>query len=179
MSREAAETQTLNTDVSMDAYDSGAATEAAGPATLWEKLEEHILAFVGLEEDWDGAGAEKVRDELIRSALHLIRKLQADRLSPPHDAYPLPDGNIILEWQHHDGVIERIEVEGVGLGQLMVTYPDAPAEFTELRWLPAGPLYKTAITAIGLCHQEALNAATVRKEDSSDPSGFGNFELAA
>jgi hypothetical protein len=114
--------------------------EEVGGITVWDKVSEQILAISRLVADWDGGGALAVRPELICSAMRLIHLLQANGEAPPQDAYPLPDGNIILEWQFDDGVIRRIEVEEIGRGQLMVTYPaDKPATFSELTWYALSP----------------------------------------
>ena len=96
------------------------------------------------KEDWDGEGAPQIQPDLIGSVLHLVKQLMEELRPAPQDVYPLPDGNIMLEWQHQDGIIERIEIEGVGRGELMITYPNAPAEFFEMFWSPCDLSMSTA-----------------------------------
>jgi hypothetical protein len=112
--------------------------EIADSIAKWEQVQDHILALLRLEDNWDGEGAPQIRPELVRSALHLVHKLMAIQYGAPQDVYPLPDATIILEWQYQHGIIERIEVERVGQGELMVTFPNAPAHFSEITWPPAG-----------------------------------------
>ena len=73
---------------------------------------------------------------LIRSARALAVQLKKERECPPQDVYPLSEGTIILEWQRADKVIVRIEIEDVGRGERMVSYPDSPAEFFPITWSP-------------------------------------------
>jgi len=81
-----------------------------------------------------GSDGTPVRKEVVRSAIHLVDGLMTNNIGEPQDVYPLPNGNIILEWHRVGGVIERIEVEGLFKGELMRTFPDAPAEFQQLNW---------------------------------------------
>src|SRR5207249_2304380 len=67
-------------------------------AMMWEKALDHILALVRLEDNWDGEGAPRVRPDLIRSALRLACQMMEADYPAPHDVYPMPDGNITLEW---------------------------------------------------------------------------------
>jgi hypothetical protein len=115
--------------------------DAADGLTIWDKIFEQILAISRLETDWDGGGAPAVRPELIRSTMRLIHALRANGQAPPQDMYPLSDGNIILEWQFNNGVIWRIEVEGMEEGQMMITYPDKVATFSNLTWTKSRPSY--------------------------------------
>ena len=127
----------MNSDILLGSpLQESAATVVVGAITPWDQAQEHIRALLRLKPDWDGEGASPVRPDLIQSALQLTNKLIADEMAAPHDIYPLPDGNILLEWQQPDGIIQRIEIEEVGQGELMITYPDAPAQFSKLTWLP-------------------------------------------
>jgi hypothetical protein len=85
----------------------------------WDKIKDQVFALKG---NWWG------------TCLDLVTKLMADKRTPPQDVYLLPDGNIILEWQHEDKRIERIEIEGPGYGQLMISFPNAPAQFSDYIW---------------------------------------------
>lgn len=129
--------------------------EAVGAVSLWEKAHDQILAIARLGTDWDGDGADSVRPELIRSATRLLRWLRATGHPAPHDIYPMPDGNITLEWQLPGDIIRRIEVEGNGRGRMMTTYPDAPAEFKPVKW-PTAPRPQFSLSAGGLsCWRQA------------------------
>ena len=89
----------------------------------WAETERRLSALGRLEEDWDGAGAPPIPTGMIRSARRLAECLEARGDSPPESISPLSDGNIVLEWRFPDAVIQRIEVEGAGHGQMMTTAP--------------------------------------------------------
>jgi hypothetical protein len=110
------------------------ATEGLAHITPWERAEEHIRGLLQIKDNWDGEGPSAARQELVCSALHLAKKLAKDGDVAPQDAYLLPDGNIMLEWQFPDGRIVRIEIEEAGRGQRMTTFAKAPAQFDEIIW---------------------------------------------
>ena len=103
---------------------------------LWQKAQDQILAIARLDSGWEGASASPIHAPQIRSALMLMQHLKKNGEYAPHDIYLLPDGNIMLEWQSPDDIIRRIEVEGDGCGQEMISYPDAEATFKNLEWPP-------------------------------------------
>ena len=110
--------------------------DEANASRIWEAAEAHITALGNLEENWDGEGASKVRPELIQSARDLAAQLRERGESPPADVYPLSEGTIIIEWRLPASVIVRIEIDGIGEGERMATYPDRPSEFSRLDWSP-------------------------------------------
>jgi hypothetical protein len=105
----------------------------------WAEAELQLMGFATLGPDWDGEGASAVSLSTVLSALRLAEWLDQQGTAPPECVYPLCDGNIILEWSYPDGVIQRIEVKGPGRGQLMTTFPDAPARFEPYTWPSGNP----------------------------------------
>jgi len=124
------------------------------PDDPWAPVNLAVLV-TALGEDyafWEGAegNVEKIGGALEATARDLLEHLRrAGCRVAPHDAYAMLEGHPLLEWQFEDsGVIVRAEVEGPGLGEVMVTYPLAageyrllsprtPAEFRRLAWGPA------------------------------------------
>ena len=155
------------------------ATEAAISISKWEKVQEHVLKLLNLRSDWDGEGAPPIRHDLIRSALRLTEQLMGERDDAPQDVYPLPDGSIILEWQHRGGVIERIEIEEVGHGELMTTYPDASAEFAEVTWPPRAPEGGEAAGIPDEAAGKTSLASLCERDEYADVSEYDSFQLAA
>jgi hypothetical protein len=155
-----------------------AGAEVTGAVTMWEKAQDHILALMCLEENWDGEGASKVRPELIRSALRLANSLRGSGEPAPHDVYPLPDGNIVLEWQYPDGVIDRIEIEDVGRGRQMTSFPNAQPVFRSWLWPTGEP--KSERSLVGETHHVAPTRPDVELGCDAGESGvWHNFPLAA
>ena len=144
----------------------------------WAAAKERILDLLRLEPDWNGDGAPAICPSMIRSALHLADTLELEQCSAPHIIYSLPDGNISLEWQHPDGIIERIEIEGIGHGELMVTYPDRPTEFSKKIWPPAGVASKRRTLSGRADQPSSLFAVVPRLDEDGDPTGC-DFQLAA
>ena len=167
----------MTTDAIVDFPESVAFTADNSSLEMgWEEAKENIQALVLLENDWDGEDASKICPLLIRSALYLAESERSKGRPAPHAVYPLPDGNIMLEWQHPDGIIERIEVEGFGRGELMVTYPNKKAEFTQHTWHAAGVASQKPLLG-----QKSFSCATTTlpyRDEDSDPSGY-EFQLAA
>jgi len=100
----------------------------------WQTVRDLIMSLLGANAY--GSDGSPVRRGIVLSALQVADGLMTDNIDAPHDLYALPNGNIILEWQRDSGVIERLEVEGLFKGELMRTFPDAPAEFHKLNWNP-------------------------------------------
>ena len=75
----------------------------------WERLE----AVQHLDRDWDGAGAEPIRPEIIRTAFEWLSQREACGDSPPHKIVPSPDGSLILAWLTPRGM-DQYEIEEPG-----------------------------------------------------------------
>lgn len=123
----------------------------------WENASRRLWSLRGLRKNWDGEGADEISAKYIASAAKLLVQLRfgtAEVLGkkvpqrPPDDIYPLCEGNIIMEWRLPEEVIVRVEVEGEGVGQIMITYPseankkegtnpsvvNKKAEFVGIKW---------------------------------------------
>jgi len=102
----------------------------------WNLAEFYLQELRDLKDGWDGDAGEAVRPELIPSAMDLLKILHESGHDAPHDLYPFLNGTIMLEWQYPNGIIERIEIEEVGHGLQMISYPeiDKGAEFERFTW---------------------------------------------
>jgi hypothetical protein len=142
----------------------------SGEGRMWDKAQDRIFALLRLRDDWDGAGASSVSVELVVAALRCLEWLRlADEPSAPHDVYLMPDGNIMLEWQYSDGLIRRVEVEGEGRGQMMVSGPNLATTFRDLSWSGAHPRPRVKPVS----REESLELATGPTAFSSE----GAFRL--
>ncbi len=95
--------------------------------TTWSQVVIQITSFMSLDNDWDGRGSDKIPQNKINKALALASYLnQANYDDPPNDIYPLPDGDIVFEWQMSDEVIRRLFVEDESV-QEMITFAHTPA----------------------------------------------------
>jgi len=100
----------------------------------WEQVKEQIIALEQLEPGWDGADAPSVPLRMVRATISWTEHLKLQDVDPPHDVYPLSDGNVILEWQLPNDVIRRIEIKEDCVAREMVTYPSSAAKFKILTW---------------------------------------------
>jgi hypothetical protein len=110
-------------------------SEVVGGMTHWDCAFNQVHAIARLEHDWDGDGAAPIGSHIIRSSSALLRKLRMMDHPAPNDVYPTYDGNIIVEWQSAEDIITRIEVDGLGTGEVMVSYPNAKCDFTRCKWI--------------------------------------------
>lgn len=150
-----------------------------GAASKWDKAHDQIAAISRLREGWDGDGADPIRPEIARATARLLRFLRSTGYMPPQDIYPMPDGTITIEWQMPDDVIQRIEVEGSGHGQMMISYPDRPATFKSIKWpVAARPLSTNMVGEDTPAHLH-FEPIHTRKRPNSETSENGNFQLAA
>jgi hypothetical protein len=57
-----------------------------------------LLAIRGLDDDWDGQGAEAPPPALVDAAITLAQTLEARGLTPPHRVIAGVDGTVSFEW---------------------------------------------------------------------------------
>ena len=100
----------------------------------WAVAEKAVDALGAFADNWDGRGSEAVPLRIVASAVQLCRHLRSLGQRAPDDAYPMPDGSIMLEWQEPGYKVTRYEVDGVGRGQKIVSSPEMPTQFSEYRW---------------------------------------------
>lgn len=104
----------------------------------WTRAINAIVESGKLEPDWDSYGAEPIKEEVVRHATNTGIVFELCGAKPPTMAYPLVDGNIVLEWQMPDGIIHRIMIGDPNHElSLMTSYPDnRPATFSDINSIP-------------------------------------------
>jgi hypothetical protein len=76
----------------------------------WRRWNDHLIDMLALKDGWDGEEAKAPTRELILSILDFLNQLRiAKILPPPSRMVAGPEGEIILEWQNHQG--EHVELE--------------------------------------------------------------------
>lgn len=100
----------------------------------WKNAVHWLAQIAKLAPGWDGAKGKVPTSEKVISALVFCRLLAKKTWFAPDRVYPLPDGNIMLEWQGQSEVW-RFEIEEPGSGELMITYSDGRRpEFAMYTW---------------------------------------------
>lgn len=100
----------------------------------WERAERLVRELRHFDEGRIGVGSCPTPARLICSTVMLMRQLSEAGCSPPNRVYALPDGNVMLEWLLDPCGMIRLEVEGEGHGQVMMTQAGMPAKFADLEW---------------------------------------------
>jgi hypothetical protein len=83
------------------------------PTRTWSQVIDDLLALRGLEDNWDGQGAEAPHPALVDGAITLAQSLRRGGPRPADFAVAGVNGTVLFEW--HDPT-EYLEVE--------VTAPD-------------------------------------------------------
>src|SRR6266849_8238378 len=65
----------------------------------WDDIISRLRDFSGLQDDWDGLGAEAPSAELVESAYELARLLRQLDYGPPSSVASGPDGTVLFNWQ--------------------------------------------------------------------------------
>ena len=129
--------------------------------TAWEKIEERILALQQLEPDEDGGSPPSLW--MIATSIYLAKYLKENGWTAPDFVCVFPGGHVALEWHYDDGIVDQIEVQSIGIGERMKTYPDLTkdAEFSPVVW-PVMERQLNYCTAIYLadCPEIGFNLAT-------------------
>jgi len=153
--------------------------------SVWLQVLTYIADLQKLEDDWDGEGASRVSDEMLISTFRLAMALMETGNLPPQIVSPFPDGNTNLEWHHSDGTIERIEVDGLNRGELMVTYPDRKrsAKFSPLAWSTRA-IWERRDVGMGVAFVKTVALDLIcpnipSGEGLGVASGWDNFQMAA
>ena len=90
---------------------------------IWHDKMNYVRSLINLPEDWDDHGAEAISQEIIDTTISLMELMKNENKNPPNAIHPLMDNNVMLEWEH-EGTFWRLEIEKVGEGEMMITYPD-------------------------------------------------------
>ena len=103
----------------------------------WETAERLVHELRHYDEGRSGLGSKPTPARLICSTIKLMERSAEAGHSPPDRVYSLPDGNVMLEWNLPGGGMKRVEIEGEGHGQIMITRPGTRAEFIDFEWKDA------------------------------------------
>lgn len=103
---------------------SDAANAALSPRALrWQKIIDDIAAMQQLADDWDGQGAQRPTEELVRSAVGLGSLLQEIGVDAPSAVAPSATGSLLLVWQGPGESYCEIELTEPFHGEVMVLEP--------------------------------------------------------
>ena len=100
----------------------------------WERADRLVREMRNFDEGRSGVGSCPTPARIICSTVLLMRQLSDAGWSPPDRAYALPDGNVMLEWILESRGMLRLEIEGEGHGQVMLTQAGMPAKFADREW---------------------------------------------
>jgi hypothetical protein len=105
-----------------------------GPSRSWDEVIDELLALRGLEDDWDGQGAQAPEPALVDTALSVATDFRAERMPPAARAVAGVNGTVVLEWYSPTTYLE-IEVTAPGQveGRFVDRESGAVEEFTLAR----------------------------------------------
>ncbi len=95
---------------------------------MYSKALQSLNSLLKYDEDYL-EGFAKPSHKAIKFAKRALKFLEANEVPCPNDVYCLPDGDVTLEWQEPNGIINRVFFEDDIQACLMTTYPDKDAEF--------------------------------------------------
>ena len=86
----------------------------------WGEIIKELEEFLTLEDDWDGAGAEKPNPETIRYCIAFANRLADQPYMPAPSVSPTVEGGAVFQWQSDAGRLE-IEVNEPHRGECMLS----------------------------------------------------------
>ncbi len=86
---------------------------ADGPARTWNDVIDELLALRGLENDWDGQGAQAPEPALVDTALAAALDFRSSAMPPADRAVAGVNGTVFFEWFSPTKYLE-IEVTAPG-----------------------------------------------------------------
>lgn len=93
-------------------FHSESTTPDVPPHTWFPRIRD-LLALSGLEEDWDGQGAEALPAERVEEAIKVALDLIAQGVPPADRVIAGVNGSILFEWHRPAGYLE-LEITGAG-----------------------------------------------------------------
>lgn len=110
----------------------------ASPSTDWEACIAELNHYRTYTGDWDGQGAilgkpaAPITEEVVDSAVALMRSLRAVGVPAPHVTYPGVTGTVGVAWDLAGGGTIEIEVIDPGTADVSFITPDSKAEHSVL-----------------------------------------------
>jgi len=129
----------------------------------WKSCFKQISYIRSLNDDWDEAGAAKIRESIVDSAEFVLHRYRAAGAMPPTGVLPSPSGSVVIEW-HEPGSYVGAEIEDPSEIQWMIRrkgYKTLHRTDT-LRWVPLRPISHHTPASV-----------------TEDTSGLTQFESAA
>jgi hypothetical protein len=85
--------------------------------TSWKHVDEELIRFRSLGNDWDGEGSDAPSDELIDAAASFARHFNSAGATPPDRVLASVNGTVLFEWFAKSGYLgydihKPDEVEG-------------------------------------------------------------------
>lgn len=95
----------------------------------WDRVQDELLSFIQLSDDWDGQGAVRPRPDLVGAAINWLRSMpSADSTAvPPSYVSAAPCGEVLLVWETEHDYLEA-EVVGADRVEWMRVIGDLAAE---------------------------------------------------
>jgi hypothetical protein len=101
-------------------------------ADQWQDITRKIEGFRKLGPNWDGLGAQPPSNELLDSAIGLVRLWCGRDLVPPVRVLPGTAGTVVFEWQGDAGAFAEVEVDRPFHADVMLVRPGQPTKHWEL-----------------------------------------------
>jgi len=101
-------------------------------AAQWRKIVHEINSFRNLGENWDGLGARMPSNELLDSAIGLVRLWHSRDLLPPIRVLPGTAGTVVFEWQGDGGAYGEVEIDRPFHADVMLVQAGQPTKHWEL-----------------------------------------------
>lgn len=100
----------------------------------YQRARSVVSKLRGLPDNHIDVGWAASPNSVLDATLDVLEKFQNDGCPLPNDVYPMPDGNVTVEWQFSDRRVVRVEVEGPGRADVMVSYKHREPRFFSLKW---------------------------------------------
>ena len=100
----------------------------------WGELIAELLTFRGLEDDWDGQGAEALPPALVDGAISLARRFEAEGHAPADRVTAGVNGTIFFSWHSPEGYREVEVVSPTEAEVRSIRNSSAEADESMLSW---------------------------------------------
>lgn len=131
--------------------------------TAWPAIIAAIESLRGLQDNWDGLGANEVLAEVVDRSIAFARSLDKFQHPTPTSVAPTPAGSILFCWNAgDDGRYREVEVKPQGRMSFMWVGRDGAANHADLKatpctncgaWRPATEYVDRRGRRLGLCRR--------------------------
>lgn len=101
----------------------------------WLGIFSRLSNYKNMNQGWDGENAPAPSKEVIDSIIYYLKLLKSNsKFSAPDKALISPDGEVIIEWQSSQSIME-LESSIPGYGEWMITpIEEGEPIFTQTKW---------------------------------------------